>query len=182
MKKRAIFNKELWQSFLALAGHFLKSLNSQRIRGEDFFTEGAYQEFKKRIEGLTQEAPAIWGTMRVEHMLRHVNLSIGCGQGLYILPDESYLLSRTLIKWMVIDWYNEQPKGLRLPLSMVIQPDERFDFETEKNRLLVLLDSATSSRSQEDWKPHCYFGKLSVKQWGKLCMLHLDYHLKQFSA
>ena len=181
-KERIILNKQLWHSFIALSRYFFRSLIVKRVRGKDFFTEERYQEFKHRIEGLNDGTQAKWGTMRVDQMLHHVNLSIGSGLGIYQLPDESYFLSRTVIKWIVINWYSEQPKGLQLPFCLMIPPGAQFDFEAEKLKLLALLDIATTAESQSQWKPHCYFGKLNVVQWGKLCMIHLDYHLRQFSA
>jgi hypothetical protein len=46
-------------------------------------------------------------------MLHHLNLACGGSQGFYDLPDESYLISGTLFKWILVDWYSEQPFGLR---------------------------------------------------------------------
>jgi hypothetical protein len=183
MKKGiSIFNKQLWLSCIALCRYFPESLITGGVNGEDFFTEETYQFFKKRIDRLKDGTPAKWGMMRVDQMLHHVNLSMGSGLGIYILPDESYLCSRTLIKWIVIDWYSVQPKGLQLPFGLTISQDDRYDFETEKTKLLAMLDIATTAESQKQWRPHCYFGKLSNVQWGKLCFIHLDYHLRQFSA
>jgi hypothetical protein len=183
MKKGIIiFNKQLWHSFIVLCGYFFKAFSDDPVNGADFFTEEKYQRFKKRIDGLKDGTPAKWGKMRVDQMLHHVNLSMGSGLGIYNLPDESYWLSRTVIKWIVIDWYSAQPRGLQLPLSLAISPEARYDFETERIKLLATLDVATTAEAENQWKPHCYFGKLSVTQWGKLCTIHLDHHFRQFSA
>jgi len=47
--------------------------------------------------------------MEIDQMLHHLNLACGGSQGFYDLPDESYLISRTLFKWILVDWYSEQP-------------------------------------------------------------------------
>jgi hypothetical protein len=53
-------------------------------------------------------------------------------QGFYDLPDESYLTSRTLFKWILVDWYPEQPVGLRLPTGFKIAHSQRFEFALRK--------------------------------------------------
>lgn len=181
-KRRSIINRQLWKSFLALSGYFLKSFKVKRIKGADFFTKSKYLDFKARIESLREGTPPMWGSMRIEQMLRHVGLAMGSGMGVYNLPDESYFLSRTVFKWIVINLYQEQPKGLRLPLCMSIPAESQFNFHYERAQLLNILDLATSAIRQSQWKPHCYFGKLTANEWGKLCSIHIDYHLKQFSA
>ena len=183
MKKGiTIFNKQFWHTCIALCNYIFKAFSVDRVSGADFFTEEKYQAFKERIDGLKDGTPAKWGTMRVDQMLHHVNLSMGSGLGVYNLADESYLFSRTVMKWILIDGYSEQPEGLQLPLGLAIAPETHYDFEMEKTKLLAMLDVATTAESPNQWKPHSYFGKLSVKQWGKLCTIHLDYHLRQFSA
>lgn len=181
-RKRTIINKQFWNSFLSLSLYFLKSFTIKRVDGMDFFKRETYIALTSRIENLKPDTEAIWGRMRVEQMLHHLNLSMGSGQGFYELPDESYLLSRTVIKWIVIDWYSEQPRGLELPLIMSIPPEAIFDFNEEKKQLLLILRYACQATVQSKWKPHPYFGKLTVRQWGKLCMIHIDYHLKQFAS
>ncbi|BAV04044.1 hypothetical protein FLA_0023 [Filimonas lacunae] len=51
----------------------------------------------------------------------------------------------------------------------------------EKNLLLDILEKAWATPT-EDWGPHPMFGKMSSKQWGKLALIHVDYHLRQFNA
>ena len=78
--------------------------------------------------------------MEVDQMLHHLNLACGGSQGFYDLPDESYLISRTLFKWILVDWYPEQPVGLRLPTGFKIPHAQRFEFADERAQLLKILE------------------------------------------
>jgi hypothetical protein len=106
---------------------------------------------------------------------------LGGALGYFTLPDESYWLSRTLFKWILVDFFPEQPKGLRLPLNFIIPHDQVFDFGEEKKLFQEILEKAWQTPT-EDWGVHPMMGKLSRKQWGKLAQIHIDYHLRQFSA
>jgi hypothetical protein len=115
--------------------------------------------------------------MEVDQMLHHLNLACGSSQGFYDLPDESYLISRTLFKW-----YPQQPVGLRLPTGFKIQHAQRFDFAYEKAQFLKILEADWNARTADAWKPHPMFGKMTPTEWGKLLQIHIDYHLRQFAA
>jgi hypothetical protein len=68
--------------------------------------------------------------------------------GLLRLSDESYLISRTLFKW-ILDWYPEQPVDLRLPTSFKIPHAQRFDFAHEKTQLLKILEADWNARTAD---------------------------------
>ena len=86
-------------------------------------------------------------------MLHHLNLACGGSQGFYDLPDESYLISRTLFKWILVDWYPEQPVGLRLPTGFKIPHSQRFEFAYEKSQLLKILEVDWNAKTEDAWKP-----------------------------
>ncbi|MET4083108.1 hypothetical protein ABIB40_003077 [Pedobacter sp. UYP30] len=182
IQRKSFFTIELWNSFLAMIRYFPRVFIAKRVRGRDFYSTNTYHNFKRRVTSLRPSEPALWGKMDVAQMLLHINLSMGSGQGYYFLPDESNFLSKTIIKWMIIGLYSEQPKGLQLPISMAIKSNTYCDFEFEKERFLEILEKATMSTNFGKWTPHSYFGKLSASEWGKLCLVHIDYHLKQFGC
>jgi len=70
--------------------------------------------------------------MSVAQMLHHLNLACGGSLGFYALPDESYSVSRTVFRWILVDWFPEQPVGLRLSKGFNIPHSAQFDFEFEK--------------------------------------------------
>ncbi|HTI92735.1 MAG TPA: DUF1569 domain-containing protein [Puia sp.] len=179
--KRPIFHKELWYSFIAIVKYFPKAIITRQVDGMLFYTPEKQAELRARVQSITPGSRRAWGTMTVAQMLHHLSLSLGGALGYFTLFDESYWLSRTLFKWILVDFFPEQPKGLRMPLNFIIPHDEVFDFEQEKKLLLEILEKAWQTPT-EDWGPHPMFGKMTRRQWGKLAQIHVDYHLRQFSA
>jgi len=179
---RALFTRNLLLSGVAIVRYIPRAFRVQQVDGNLFFTEEKRQEYRRRVESVTPHSPRQWGTMEPEQMLHHLNLARGASLGLYNLPDESYLTSRSFFKWILVDWFPEQPIGLRLPAGFKIPHSQRFDFAYEKAQLLKILDAAWNARTADAWKPHPMFGKMTTKEWGKLLQIHVDYHLRQFAA
>ena len=179
---RESFTSNFWMSGLAIFKYIPRSFRVKQVDGNAFFTEEKRDEFRNRVLRVTAANPRQWGTMTVAQMLHHLNLSSGGSLGFYDLPDESYFVSRTVFRWILVDWFPEQPVGLRLPKGFKIPHGAQFDFYFEKQQLLKILDAAWRARSAADWGPHPMFGKMTAAEWGKLLQIHVDYHLKQFAA
>jgi hypothetical protein len=75
----------------------------KQVDGMAFFTESKHDEFRNRVLRITSANPRQWGTMSVSQMLHHLNLACGGALGFYKLPDESYLVSRTVFRWILVD-------------------------------------------------------------------------------
>jgi hypothetical protein len=179
---RAALSRDFWITGVAIARYLPQAFRTKQIDGNLFFTEEKRQEYRRRVESVTLNSRRKWGTMEVDQMLHHLNLACGGSQGFYDLTDESYLISGTLFKWILVDWYAEQPVGLRLPTGFKIPHAQRFDFAYEKAQLLKILEADWNARTVDAWKPHPMFGKMTPKEWGKLLQIHVDYHLRQFAA
>ena len=179
---REIFTSNFWMSGLAMVKYIPRSFRVKQVNGMAFYTDAKHDELRSRVLRTTPANPRQWGTMTVAQMLHHLNLACGGSLGFYALPDESYLVSRTVFRWILVDWFPEQPVGLRLPKGFKIPHGAQFDFDFEKQQLLKILDAAWRARSAEDWAPHPMFGPMTAKEWGKLLQIHIDYHLRQFAA
>jgi len=89
-------------------------------------------------------------------------------QGFYDLPDEKLSdLSNAFSNGFLVDWYSEQPVGLRLPTGFKIPHAQRFEFAYEKGQLLKILEADWNSMTAEQWKPHPMFGRMSPTEWGQ---------------
>lgn len=177
-----LFAKNLWMTGVAIVRYIPRSFAAPRIDGMAFFSETKREDYLSRVAALTLNSTHCWGTMTVDQGTHHLNLACGSGLGLYDLPDESYFVARTVFRWIMVDWFSEQPRGLRLPVGFKITPSEHFDFEEEQAKLAAIIDMACKSRSEADWRPHPMFGKMSLWEWGKLLQIHIDYHLRQFGV
>ena len=180
--KRSIVNKYLLGSTLPIIKATLKEPFVKGIKGRDFFSQTMLNALTNRVNSITPQSERQWGTMSPDQMLHHLNLAMGSALGNFDLPDESYLMSRTVSKWLLIDFLSEQPKGLLLPLTFKIPPTEHFDFEYEKKLLLEIINKACDSKTTSNWGPHPLFGRMSDNEWGRLFTMHIDYHLKQFGV
>jgi hypothetical protein len=177
-----IFTSNFWITGLAILKYIPRSFRVPQVEGMAFFSTDKREEFRNRVLGITPNNKGRWGTMCVAQMLHHLNLACGSPLRFYTLPDESYLVARTLFRWVLIDWYPEQPIGLRLPKGFKIPHNAQFDFDFDKKQLLTILAAAGNAKSGTDWGPHPMFGKMTVREWGKLFEIHVDYHLRQFAA
>ena len=178
----ALFTRNLLMSGVAIVRYIPRAFRVKQVDGDLCFTEEKREEYRRRVESVTPHSARQWGTMEVDQMLHHLNIACGGSLGFYSLPDESYLTSRTLFKWILVDWFPEQPVGLRLPKGFKIPHGAQFDFDFEKQQLLEILDADWHARSAADWQPHPMFGPMTAKEWGKLLQIHIDYHLRQFAA
>jgi hypothetical protein len=179
---RELFTSNFWMSGLAMLKYIPGSFRVKQVDGMAFFTESKHNELRNRVLRIAPANPHQWGTMNASQMLHHLNLACGGALGFYKVPDESYLVSRTLFRWILVDWFPEQPVGLQLPKGFKIRHTAKFDFDFEKQQLLKILDAAWHARSAADWGPHPMFGPMTVKEWGKLLQIHIDHHLRQFVA
>ncbi|MEO7584658.1 MAG: DUF1569 domain-containing protein [Ferruginibacter sp.] len=180
--KRSIINRYLLGSTWPIIKATLKEPFMKRIKGKDFFSEKMLSTLTNRVNSITPLSQRQWGTMSPDQMLHHLNLATGAALGYFDLPDESYLMSRTISKWVLVDLLSEQPKGLLLPLTFKIPPTRHFDFEYEKKLLIEIINKACNSKTTSTWGPHPLFGRMSDNEWGRLLTMHIDYHLKQFAA
>ena len=178
----ALFTSNFWISGYAIARYMPRAFRLPQVDGMALFTEKKREEYLSRVAALKQETTHCWGTMTVDQGIHHLNLACGSGLGFYQLPDESYLLARTIFRWILVDWYPEQPVGLRLPADFKIPHDQHFDFHDEKSKLMVIIDTACKAKDKAAWGPHPMFGKMSLWEWGKLLQIHIDYHLRQFGV
>src|ERR1700756_6025774 len=101
---REVFPSKFWMSGLAMLKYIPRSFRVKQVDGMGFYTDAKHDEFRNRVLRTTPANPRQWGTMSVAQMLHHLNLACGGSLGFYALPDESYLVSRTVFRWIFVDW------------------------------------------------------------------------------
>lgn len=138
--------------------------------------------FVNRINHLTSESQALWGTMTVAQMLAHCNVAY---EMVYddIHPKPAGFM-KFILKLLVKNKVVNETLYLRnnKTAPQFIIKDNR-DFEVEKERLISYLHK-TQALGEEvfEGKESHSFGKLSSKEWNNMFSKHLEHHLSQFGV
>lgn len=143
------------------------------------FQSDEYTAVCRRIENLRPDAARQWGIMRPDQMLAHCCMPLEQGLGKIRLPLEGNFLSRWLIKQFVLRASTFRPN---LPTAKAFVIESTQGFETEKARLLENIAETYQRNIAGPWAPHNLFGAVEPADWGRLCFVHLDHHLRQFSV
>ena len=148
---------------------------------KNLFDHDASTEIVNRLDTLQPDAKAVWGKMTVAQMLAHciVPIKVSLGEQ---APKRNFMgiIFGKMAKKMVL---KDKPfkQGLPTDPSFVIkdQPDfyaKQQELKSSINKLLTTDKEAMAAR------PHPFFGKMTIDEWGILGYKHLDHHLRQFGV
>lgn len=150
---------------------------------KNIFDESVIEEVILRVEQLSPDTQALWGTMSVEKMLAHCNVTYEM-----IYEEDKHPKPNAAVKFMLklfvkSSVVGDKPykKNGRTAPQFVIK-DERT-FQLEKKRLIdYLRKTGELGAAHFDGKESHSFGKLNEKEWNTLFYKHLDHHLAQFGV
>ena len=135
-----------------------------------------------RLESLRDDAEPRWGSLTRGQLIAHLanTLRYTMGEGPE-LPFKGSLMSRTLIKFLILNGIKEIPQNIRLPRPKEI-PKEQWFQEGPMETLREAVDAyfAAETTGKLVTRIHPFFGALSPEEWRKLHYRHFRHHLKQF--
>lgn len=146
---------------------------------KNLFNTEVKDQILERINKLTPESQQKWGKMNVAQMMAHLQLPIEVAYGTRIVKGNWFI--KLLVPLFKKSLYNEKPWKNGLPTDKsFIMTGETKDFETEKSKLLELVEKFSESSIRDT--PHPIFGKMTKEQWSNATWKHLDHHLRQFGV
>lgn len=148
----------------------------------NIFSETGKNQIVARVNQLNTSSAALWGTMTVDQMLAHCNVTYEMEiDGSHDKPN--FLIGFILKTFVKKSLVNEAPikkNGSTAP-QFVIKGNK--DFELEKTRLINYLNKTVQlGESYFDGKTSNSFGKLNKTEWNNLFYKHLNHHLSQFGV
>lgn len=146
---------------------------------KSIFENDSHAELLARMEKLTASTPAEWGKMKVDQMLSHCSVPLEGATGKREMKKEGNFLIRLLFKRSL---YNDTPYRKNLPTAKSFLDPPSAGFDTEKQRLLALINTVHTKGATHTWPEHPAFGAFTGEQWGKSFYKHLDHHLRQFGV
>ncbi|MGH7469883.1 MAG: DUF1569 domain-containing protein [Longimicrobiales bacterium] len=136
----------------------------------------ARQALLRRLEDLQPDSPRQWGTMRVDQMLSHLNNALRMALGELEARPKAIPLPRPIFKWFAL--YVPWPKGA--PTSPELRAPGRYEIETERSSLRLLIEQVAQRPLDNGWPKHPTMGRMNGQEWSRLQHKHLDHHFRQF--
>ncbi|WP_433830934.1 DUF1569 domain-containing protein [Flavobacterium anhuiense] len=139
-------------------------------------------QFINRINQLKSDTKPLWGTMSVDQMLAHCNVTYEMVYDNIHQKPNAFMgfLLKSFVKKKVVD-ESPYPKNIRTAPQFIIKGDR--DFELEKNRLVAyIIKTLELGKESFEGKESLSFGKLSSEEWNNMFAKHLDHHFSQFGV
>lgn len=153
---------------------------------QNIFEKAGADALIDRINQLTPDTKALWGSMSVSQMLAHN------AKPFETVYDPNYAkqypkpngLIRFFLKLLVkpiVVGSKPYKRNMRTAPEFIVS-DAR-DFETEKRRLIDFIQQAHAdgAANYEGRESHS-FGPLTAQEWNMLFYKHTDHHLAQFGV
>jgi Protein of unknown function (DUF1569) len=148
---------------------------------KNLFEPATVTEITDRMAHLRAGSERNWGKMNVAQMLAHCSAWMEMALGL-TSPRRSLIgrIFGTIAKSTIL---NEEPIRRNMPTDKSLIVRNERDFETERERLLEWTSRFAAGGPEKCTNhPHCFFGKMTPKEWATLAYKHMDHHLRQFGV
>jgi hypothetical protein len=142
------------------------------------------KEIEKRILSLNETSNRLWGKMKVNEMICHCSDQVKMAVGEIPTKYVGNFLLSTIVKHLILLGM-PAPKGKVETVSELkqgVKGTRPTTIEQDKKTLLNFVQNFKSIIAKNSNVVHPAFGKLTTEQWARLCYIHLDHHLKQFSV
>ncbi len=149
---------------------------------KSIFETQTINEFKTRINQLSEGAEAQWGKMNLYQMLKHCteNERLMLRQKQYSRRFIGRIFGKMALNASI---KNDNPLSKNSPTH----PDLKFkgdgNIEQEKALWISLLEQYPRMKSTDyNGFVHPFFGKMDSEQISKFAYKHIDHHLRQFGV
>lgn len=140
-------------------------------------------EILARLRTLTPGAERRWGRMTAHQMVCHLCDTMRVRLGERATTPVGSALSHTAIKWVMLYTAAPIPQGVPTTkeLNQELEGTRPRDFAADVATLVSLIERAVQPGAPAP-NHHPFFGRFSVRQWGRFNWKHTDHHLRQFGA
>ena len=150
---------------------------------KNIFDQTDTNYFIKRINALTEDSFPKWGTMSVDKMLAHCNVTYEL-----IYEQEKHKKPTFITKWLLKNFVkskvtNKLAYKQNLPTAAMFVITDSKNFEDERKRIIGFIQKTQQLGAEAfEGKESFNFGVLTAKEWNNMMAKHLDHHLTQFGV
>jgi Protein of unknown function (DUF1569) len=151
---------------------------------KSFLNQADKKEILERLRNLQPDSRRRWGKMTPNQTICHLSDSFKFTFGEKEISSISNHFTRTVVKWIALYAPLPWPRGIktRPEVDQEIGGSPPDDFESDRRRLLTLIERFAAPVKDIEFHPHPFFGDMSKAQWMRWGYLHCDHHLRQFGA
>ena len=148
---------------------------------QDVFNAKEAQNYIDRINKLSHETQGKWGTMSVDQMLAHCNVTYEM-----VYEPQKHKAPGGIAKFILKNFVKSKVVGEKSysqnsPTAPQFKINGDQDFELERKRLIGFIQKTQQlGREAFDGKESFSFGKLKAQEWNNMFAKHLNHHLEQF--
>ncbi len=141
-------------------------------------------EILRRLRAFGPENARRWGRMSSHQMVCHLTDGLRMALGRKPVSHTASLLGRTIVKWVALYLPLSWPAGIRTSpeIDQALGGTRPVDFAADVAQLEALLELTTSPTTSLHGRLHPTLGRMSEAAWLRWGYLHMDHHLRQFSA
>ena len=141
-------------------------------------------ELLGRIERVTPASARQWGRMTPPQMVCHLSDSFRTVMGERPAKPVANRLGGRLVKYIALYAPMPWPHGIktRPEVDQEIGGTRPAEFAHDKAKLERLIEAFSRSDQNFASYVHPKFGRMSPAHWHRWAYLHVDHHLRQFSA
>ena len=150
---------------------------------QDIFNAKEAQNYIDRINKLSPETKGKWGTMSVDQMLAHCNVTYEM-----VYEPQKHKAPGGIAKFILKNFVKSKVVGEKSysqnsPTAPQFKINGDQDFDLEKKRLIGFIQKTQQlGRDAFDGKESFSFGKLKAQEWNNMFAKHLNHHLNQFGV
>ena len=150
---------------------------------QDIFNAKEAQNYIDRINKLSPETKGKWGTMSVDQMLAHCNVTYEM-----VYEPQKHKAPGGIAKFILKNFVKSKVVGEKSysqnsPTAPQFKINGDQDFDLEKKRLIGFIQKTQQlGREAFDGKESFSFGKLKAQEWNNMFAKHLNHHLEQFGV
>jgi len=149
---------------------------------KSLFESETHQNIINRIEALNETTSPNWGKMNVGQMLKHCQLPLEVALGKLEMKGKAGFFTKIIFKFFKPMMYNDKLWKRNIGTAKEFIITEPQVFETEKNKVITLINEFASKKNDTNWPEHPIFGHFTVEQRGQMQYKHFDHHLTQFGV
>ena len=138
----------------------------------------------RRLRTLRPDSVRRWGRMSARQMVCHLADSLRMAAGHKPVTVYANLMTRTILKWVVLYLPLPWPPGIRTcpEIDQERGGTRPAGFDADLAEVEVLLEMVATAGSHLDRQPHPLFGPMTSGAWLRWGYRHLDHHLRQFGV